>query len=277
MPRSSIRPPAVRSEPFNKPRRRGDGFTLIELLVVISIIAILVGLLLPALSAARKAAQLVACTSNLRQCAIGTYVYATDYNVALPMAIWPNTDRFGNSPVNFRWAARWNRDFIAPVVLGREFPLNTAGFEEWREATIDSVFSCPNGADRIDPSTGIAAIDNTNPWAWSYAFNGMIGTTLRDYEDPAVNAGIIRSRFKSIEAIRSASSAMVLLESFNVNEDADRMQFGTIEPTFRSAAATHQDRGTVGYADGSAANLAFEDLPRVPDDSPEWETFWLGQ
>ncbi|MEK6643651.1 MAG: prepilin-type N-terminal cleavage/methylation domain-containing protein [Planctomycetota bacterium] len=59
------------------------GFTLIELLVVISIIALLISLLLPALSSARRTGQRVACMATLRNVAVGVQNYATDNDDAI--------------------------------------------------------------------------------------------------------------------------------------------------------------------------------------------------
>jgi prepilin-type N-terminal cleavage/methylation domain-containing protein/prepilin-type processing-associated H-X9-DG protein len=61
-----------------------NAFTLIELLIGITVIAMLTGILLPAVTEVRTAVNRVACTSNLRQVGIAMIAYASDYNDFLP-------------------------------------------------------------------------------------------------------------------------------------------------------------------------------------------------
>lgn len=69
--------------------RRSKAFTLIELLVVVGIIAVLIAILLPVLSKARRQAQLTACMSNLRQLGIGFLSYANDHRGWFPAPATP--------------------------------------------------------------------------------------------------------------------------------------------------------------------------------------------
>ena len=68
-----------------------SGFTLIELLVVIAIIAILAAILFPVFARARAKDPQTACLSNIKQLALATLMYASDWDEHAPTAIGFNT------------------------------------------------------------------------------------------------------------------------------------------------------------------------------------------
>lgn len=95
------------------PRRPLHGFTLVELLVVISIIAMLIALLLPALARAKEASRRVLCASNLRQWGLAINTYTTDCKGEMPgITAWYANDIFGDAsttpppPYNYEHANR---------------------------------------------------------------------------------------------------------------------------------------------------------------------------
>lgn len=129
-------------------RRRA--FTLIELLVVISIIALLIGILLPALGAARKSAQSAGCLANIRSTSQAVNAYIADYQGIYP---GPNTTNTALNARNYNLnvsskratKALQNFDWMSPT-MGDYIGLPDDPTERLR-VLFEQEFRCPSNAE----------------------------------------------------------------------------------------------------------------------------------
>src|SRR6266536_192952 len=154
---------------FGRPCDPARGFTLIELLVVIAIIAILAGLLLPALSRAKQQAQTTLCRSNVKQQSLATFLYVDDNNDQLPFAWWYNAANDDANKNNYQ-------TLIVAYIKSSVFQAGTA---TTNSDFARNVFRCPTRQlenhwrqFRNYPGTG-------NPWKISYAMNQLYDLWVR--------------------------------------------------------------------------------------------------
>jgi prepilin-type N-terminal cleavage/methylation domain-containing protein len=113
-------------------RTRRNAFTLIELLVVISIIALLVAILLPALGKAREQARFTVCKTNLRQQGVALLTYAQDNKGRIvPGEGWNGVTIYGYAPGTI-WTGAIN---MGHLLEGKQLPMPTS---------LSHVFYCPS-------------------------------------------------------------------------------------------------------------------------------------
>jgi len=193
-------------------QRHDQAFTLIELLVVIAIIALLIGILLPALGAARESARTLSCLANQRTIGQGMRIYATDNDNWLA---GPATSGFrvGQGGYTFRDRSTeptQNMDWVSPT-MG-----DMLGLPDERYARIQSIFNhelrCPSNDIIYDDPSGAFADELVAYGSYSAAL-GFHFPIWGNINNPLPTLFEIPSDYApKLDAIGSASAKVYVLE-----------------------------------------------------------------
>ena len=237
-----------RSEIQTKP----TGFTLIELLVVIAIIAILAGMLLPALANAKGKAQRITCTSNLRQWGLAQAMYMDDNNQMFPNARIPKGvpgTPASYSADNMLWtdlasfAAAGSGDLgwfngLPPYISAKRLCDYSENPVQWVETR--NIFVCPTAAARPaerDPLVNVM---------FHYAIN------------PSGNRGLTDVGYGTNFSLTMVQRPSAFVAYFETRTHSTEMPFYGTDPA-KNIGSSHGSTSKFSSRHNAGANMNFAD------------------
>lgn len=215
------------------PRTR-TAFTIVEILVTVSIIALLIGILLPALAGVRKTSRATASLSNLRQWGVGTLNFCTIHQDVLP---WEGYKDAAQMPQNFA-EKEWWANAVPPFVGQRPY-------RELAEATVGTSQKVPLPPDDtsifIDPGAELPAspvpylggpVGNQKPFFFCYVPNSQLNNTFEASLPPGSSA--LKTRVK-LANIQDAEHTILMLEMRTT-----RLELRADDPHYSRDLARHR-------------------------------------
>ncbi|MDD3154798.1 MAG: prepilin-type N-terminal cleavage/methylation domain-containing protein [Victivallaceae bacterium] len=209
-------------------------FTLIELLVVIAIIAILAGMLLPALNQARGKARAINCTGNLKGIGSMMQFYLDAFN-----GFYPATYRSSTAASSSNAADSWHGQLIDGNIVKTRYDLGATG--EWNAGA---------GAYTTKSKRTYCPANKNIKQAYSYAmpqtgeYTGIGGDLWAGTRAAQVN----------VSRIQSASALVMLLElDIPVGTSDASVGLDSSSLATRYSGSNHSDRANFAYADGHVA------------------------
>lgn len=234
-------------------KNRDHAFTLIELLVVISIIALLVSILLPALSGARDAAKGVKCGTNLKQMGVALYIYASDYDGILP----PVVDNPATTTRTRKWIALLtNKTYTSDKgqYLSASLP------EVFSSDVTRTIFHCP--ADTRDTSETSPATISPDSGPGSSYFPSQA-------PDPTWLGGQGTTLGQQIDRLYDSSENAMLWDAWNNTGGWNFYPTSVTRWRYR-----HANTASIVFVDGHVEKRKPDEIPVASTAAAQAQSFW---